>query len=80
MYNDQKLTDISNRLLINTAENADSEELQLDIYCLSYSDNINVVVIDYENGELSKKNQRLSQMRRCVQGYTKCYYCYLYKK
>ena len=41
MYDDQKLTYKSNRLLINTAKNADSEELQLAIYYLSYSNNIN---------------------------------------
>jgi len=54
-YDDQKLTDILNRLNINAPEDADDEELQLAIYCLSYSHGINVVLIDYENGELTKR-------------------------
>ena len=44
-----------NRLNINTTEDADDEELQLAIYCLSYSHALNVVLIDYENGELTKR-------------------------
>jgi hypothetical protein len=51
MYNDQKLTDISNRLLIDKPENAD-EELQLAIY----SNNINGALIDYEMENLTKNN------------------------
>ena len=55
IYDDQKLTDILNRLNINTPEDADDEELQLAIYCLSFTHGINVVLIDYENGELTKR-------------------------
>jgi hypothetical protein len=52
MYNDQKLTDISNRLLIDKPENADSKELQLAIY----SNNINGALIDSEMENLTKNN------------------------
>ena len=52
MYNDQKLTDISNLLLIDKPENADSEELQLAIY----SNNINGAFIDSEMENLTKNN------------------------
>ena len=52
MYDAQKLTDISNRLLIDKPENADSEELQL----ATYSNNINGALIDYEMENLTKNN------------------------
>jgi hypothetical protein len=53
MYETQALSDILNRVLNDSPENAKNDELQLAILCFSYTHNINVILIEYESGKLS---------------------------
>lgn len=55
MYNDEILTNILNGILNDTAENAKMIELEFAVLCLSFLNNIHVVLIEYENGKLSRK-------------------------
>ena len=55
MYNEDILAMLLNGFMNDTPENAKMDELQFSIFCLSYSNNVHIVLIEYDNGKLSTK-------------------------